>query len=159
MTNSLLDQLDHQRRALAQRAYEGVQEALRSAGIRLPSLAVEKTVTGEYLVQLGGVVPDVAGRLASVAWTGAPYLRAAEGEEFAEPVMQFWTPEQGELLVEVGTERLGEFSRMNESGELVLIPADGGEPWSVGRTSVRHPRVDDLVRAGFIRPRASRLTG
>ncbi|MFJ5882703.1 hypothetical protein [Kitasatospora cineracea] len=154
MANSVLDRLDRQNRAYARKACEGVREALDSAGIRLPSLAVERTATGQYLVELGGIDPNTAGRLASTVWAGAPYVRSMDGEEFADAVVMLWTPELAELLVDIGNQRIGEFSRMNESGELVLVPVDGGEPWAVDRNAVRHPRVDDLVQAGIIQPRA-----
>ncbi|MFJ5881191.1 hypothetical protein [Kitasatospora cineracea] len=147
MANSLLDQLARQDRAFARKVCDGLREALEAAGLKLPSLAVERAATGAHLVQLGGVTPDVASELATLIWTGTPYVRAVRGGEFSSAHPLRWSPEPGELLVEAATGRLGEFSHSDEHGELVLVPADGGAPWPVGRCAVRHPTRTDLARA------------
>ncbi|WP_033216375.1 hypothetical protein [Kitasatospora phosalacinea] len=166
MGNSLLDRLERQDRAFAHKVRDAVREALRSAGLKLPSLAVERTVTGGYLVQLGGVTPEVASELATLVWTGAPYVHAVRGGEFTGTSRIELPYEQGELLVDTVTGRVGEFSRVTEQGELLLLPVGkgggengggvgnggGGEPWPVDRCGVRHPAFADLVRAGITRP-------
>ncbi|MFC8720622.1 hypothetical protein [Kitasatospora sp. NPDC057198] len=150
--NSLLDRLERQDRAFACKVRDAVRDACHSAGLRLPSLAVERTVTGAHLVQLGGVSPDVASELATLLWTGAPYLRAVRGGECAGAAVGVWPYERGELLFDPATGRLGEFSRVGERGELLLLPVDGGAPWAADRGRVRHPAFADLVRAGIVRP-------
>ncbi|MGW4813201.1 hypothetical protein ACWEPB_16380 [Kitasatospora cineracea] len=147
MGNSLLDRLERQDRAFAHKVCDGLREALGSAGVRLPSLGVERSVTGAHLVQLGGVTPEVAGELAALVWAGAPYVRAVRGGEFTEAGPVSWSPGRGELLVDTGTGRLGEFSGLDGRGALVLVPADGGAPWSVGRGAVRPPTRADLGAA------------
>ncbi|RAJ42385.1 hypothetical protein K353_02738 [Kitasatospora sp. SolWspMP-SS2h] len=123
-----------------------------AAAVTKASLAVERAATGRYLVQLGGVTPDVASELATLIWTGAPYVRAVRGGELTGVVSMLWSPERGELLVDAATGRLGEFSHADERGDLVLVPADGGEPWSVGRCAVRHPTRADLAQADPAHP-------
>ncbi|QKW22435.1 hypothetical protein HUT16_28160 [Kitasatospora sp. NA04385] len=154
MGNSLLDRLDRSERAFAYKVRDAVRDAFNSAGLRLPSLAVEKTATGAYLVQLGGVAPYVAGELATLVWTGAPYVHAVRGGEFTGAAGVERLYEYGELLFDTATGRIGELSRVTEQGELLLRPVgpDGGEPWPVGRGGVRHPAFADLVRAGIVRP-------
>ncbi|MFK0194163.1 hypothetical protein [Kitasatospora sp. NPDC090308] len=158
VANSLLDRLDRQDRAFGRKVCDGLREALDSAGVKLPSLAVERAATGMYLVQLGGVTPDVAGELATLIWTGAPYVRAVRSGGLGGDVSMLWSPERGELLIDAATGRLGEFSHADERGDLVLVPADGGEPWSVGRCAVRHPTRADLVQADPVRPEPSAST-
>ncbi|MEU3495948.1 hypothetical protein ABZ747_20950 [Kitasatospora cineracea] len=102
---------------------DGLRDALGSAGLRLPSLTVERSVTGAHLVQLGGVAPEVGSELATLVWAGAPYVRAVRGGEIAGAV------------------------RAYGRGALVLVPADGGAPWSVGRGAVRPPTRADLGTA------------
>ncbi|MGW4804753.1 hypothetical protein [Kitasatospora sp. NPDC004272] len=151
--NSLLDRLARQDRAFACKVRDALRDAFHSAGLRLPSLAVERTVTGAHLVQLGGVSPEVASELATLVWTGAPYVRAARGGEFAGTAGAVWPCERGELLIDAATGRLGEFSHVGDGGELLLLPAGGdGVPWPAERSRVRHPAFADLVRAGIVRP-------
>ncbi|MFI1520936.1 hypothetical protein [Kitasatospora cineracea] len=147
MGNSLLDRLERQDRAFAHKVRDGLRDALGSAGLRLPSLGVERSVTGAHLVQLGGVAPEVASELATLVWAGAPYVRAVRGGEFAEIAEALRAYGQGELLVDTGTGRLGGFSHVDGRGALVLVPADGGAPWSVGRGAVRHATCADLGAA------------
>ncbi|MFD0563818.1 hypothetical protein ACFQ2M_18725 [Kitasatospora saccharophila] len=158
MANSLLDRLERQDRAFARKVCDGLREALDAAGLRLPSLGVERAATGAHLVQLGGVAPGLASELATLVWTGAPYVRAVRGGEFGGGHPLLWSPEPGELLVDAVSGRLGEFSHLDGRGELVLLPGDGGAPWAVGRCAVRHPTRADLLRAAPVRPEASAPT-
>ncbi len=147
MGNSLLDRLERQDRAFAYKVRDAVRDALEAAGLRLPSLGVERSVTGAHLVQLGGVAPEVAGELATLVWAGAPYVRAVRGGEFTGSAQVLGAYGPGELLVDTETGRLGGFSHVDGRGALVLVPAEGGAPWSVGRGAVRHPTRADLGAA------------
>ncbi|MEV7217564.1 hypothetical protein AB0O31_31275 [Kitasatospora cineracea] len=147
MGNSLLDRLERQDRAFAYKVRDAVRDALGSAGLRLPSLGVERSITGAHLVQLGGVGPEVASELATLVWAGAPYVRAVRGGEFAEIAGGVRAYGRGELLVDTGTGRLGGFSHVDGWGALVLVPAGGGVPWAVGRGAVRRATCADLGAA------------
>jgi hypothetical protein len=80
MSESLLSRLVGEERSRARKACAELSEATAEAGCVLPSLGVEgsSVISGMFLVQLGGVAPKTAERLAEVIRAGLAALAAEE---------------------------------------------------------------------------------
>lgn len=128
-------------------------EASEAAGLALPSLRVETPARGrtDFVVQLGGVPPETAARLAAVLRAGA-----AAAEESAESgtVSHLWAPAVGDLVHDVEADRVGEFRGPDDAGRWLLAPPAGGEPWPVDPSGVRVANPSDRVRAEAARATA-----
>ncbi|MGW3229393.1 hypothetical protein [Kitasatospora sp. NPDC001095] len=145
---SLLDDLPSTEHKAAVLALAELQEASQLAGVVLPLLGVELPVRGrtEFLVQLGGVSPETAARLAVVLRAGVAAIAA---EESAEPgtVTHMWAPVMGDLVHDIGADKVGEFRGLDDTGRWLLRPPAGGEPWPVDPEGVRAADLSDKLRA------------
>ncbi|MFJ1704646.1 hypothetical protein [Kitasatospora sp. NPDC088346] len=114
---SLLSQLTAERRRVAARARTELAAALDAVGLLLPSLSVDwrsAAQSGAVVVELGGVGPGVAWRLAKVIRRSGPP----------------GVPAVGELVLDETAYRVGEFMGA-EDGRWWLRPPGGGCEWDV----------------------------
>ncbi|MFE4972101.1 hypothetical protein ACFRAR_08275 [Kitasatospora sp. NPDC056651] len=145
---SLLDNLRSAEHATALLALADLVGATESAGLVLPSLGMEIPVRGrtDFLVQLGGVPPETAARLAVLLRIGVAVVAA---EEAAEPatVTHMWAPAVGDLVHDIAADKVGSFHGLDDAGRWLLRPPAGGEPWPVDPSGVRAADVSDRLRA------------
>ncbi|MER6360112.1 hypothetical protein [Kitasatospora sp. NPDC001527] len=143
---SLLDDLRSTEHAAALLALAELIGATKSAGVVLPSLEVELPARGrtDFLIQLGGVPPETAARLAVVILAGAAALAAKKP---AGTVTHLWAPAVGDLVVDTMVDRVGEFRGLDDSGAWLLAPPAGGSPWPADPSGVRVAGPNDRIRA------------
>ncbi|WP_344464237.1 hypothetical protein [Kitasatospora kazusensis] len=145
--------MTEKQRRRARKACTELREATDRAGCPLPSLGVDaaSVITGGVLVQLGGALPDVITRLAEVIRAGTAALAAGEPEG---TVSRLWPPAVGELVVDTGADRVGEFRSEDDAGRWLLAPPAGGDPWAANPDAVRMAGPGDQVRAEAARATA-----
>ncbi|MFF2543968.1 hypothetical protein ACFVUY_15535 [Kitasatospora sp. NPDC058063] len=145
---SLLDDLRTAEHAAALLALAELKEAFQLAGLAVPSLGIELPVQGrtEHLVQLGGVPSETAAQLAVVVHAGVAALAAEESAE-GGTVTHMWAPIPGDLVHDIGADKVGEFIGLDNTGRWLLRPPAGGEPWPVDPEGVRAADRSDRLRA------------
>ncbi|MFJ8472307.1 hypothetical protein [Kitasatospora sp. NPDC094011] len=139
----------------ARKALAEFRVATEAAGCRLPSLGVDtQTVTGSVVVMLGGAPPDEVRRLTRYVLAGVAALAAEEETAPADDdpapgsVSLMWTPYDGQLVVDCGTDRPGLF-RGADSDRWRLAPVvhDSGPDWLADPFKVRPGEPKDRARA------------
>ncbi len=152
---SHLSRIAEEQQRRAKDARTELRAATTEAGCPFPDLEVEPADprTGVARVDLGMVALETAFRLAEVIRAGVDAL-AAEDRRPEGTVTHLWSPAVGDLVVDTGSDKVGEFRNTDDSGRWLLAPPAGGDPWLAAPEAVRTAGPTDQVRAEAARATA-----